>query len=229
MGKVFFSVAMSLDGFIAPVGMDLGLTVTEVEWSETRGRPAHVDHSDKDWLSQWMQLQNWAFQQKFFRENLGLGEGGETGPDNRILKETFERTGVSIMGKRMFDGGERHWPEDAPFHTPVFVLTHEEREPWERPGGTTFYFVNDGIHSALRQAQEAAGNRDIRIAGGADAILQYLNAGLVDEFTITLAPVVFGGGTRLFEGIDRTAIRLEINETITSPTVTHLRYTVPAA
>ena len=96
-----------------------------------------------------MELQQWIFPQRFFRENLKLGDGGEEGRDNDILRETFERTGVSIMGKRMFDLGEQVWPEEAPFHTPVFVVTHEEREPWERPGGTTFYFVNDGIESAL--------------------------------------------------------------------------------
>src|SRR5215210_7069483 len=107
MGKVFFSVGMTLDGFIAPEG--------------------------KDWMSQWMELQKWVFQQRFFRENLKLGEGGETGQDNQILEETFKRTGVSIMGKRMFDGGERFWPEEAPFHTPVFVLTKQVRSPWERP------------------------------------------------------------------------------------------------
>jgi dihydrofolate reductase len=171
-------------------------------------------------------MQQWIFQQKFFRENLGLGEGGETGRDNQFLEETFARTGVSIMGKRMFDGGERFWPEEAPFHTPVFVLTNQVRSPWERPGGTTFHFVNDGIESALRQAREAAGDRDIRIAGGADVIQQYLNAGLVDEFSVSMALVFFGGGRRLFEGIDRTQNGLEPVEAINSPLVTHLRYTV---
>src|SRR6266511_565518 len=155
MGNVFFSVGMSLDGFMAPEGMDL----------------AHADDPNyKDWLSQWMELQKWVSEQRFFRENLKLGEGGETGRDNRMLEETFNRTGVSIMGKRMFDGGERFWPEEAPFHTPVFVLTHQVRKLWERPGGTTFYFVNEGIDGALGQARKAAGNRDIRIAGGANAI-----------------------------------------------------------
>jgi dihydrofolate reductase len=86
------------------------------------------------------------------------------------------------MGKRMFEGGEQAWPEEAAFHTPVFVLTTEARSPWERPGGTTFHFVNDGIESALEQARDAAGGRDIRIAGGAHVIVQYLNAGLVNEF-----------------------------------------------
>jgi dihydrofolate reductase len=211
MGNVFFSVGLSLDGFIAPEGMDL----------------AHADDPDfKDWLSLWTDLQKWTVQQRFFRENLKLGEGGETGQDNRIQEETFNRTGASIMGKRMFDGGERFWPEEAPFHTPVFVLTNQVRSPWERPGGTTFYFINDGIESALRQAREVAGDRDIRIAGGANAILQYLNAGLVDEFSIALAPVFFGAGIRLFDGIDRRKVAVDIEEAMHSPLVTHLRYAV---
>jgi len=126
--KVFFDVVASIDGFVAPEGMDL----------------AHANDPEyKHWLSQWMRLQNWVFQQKFFRENLKQGEGGETGHDNGLLEETFKRTGVSIMGNQMFSGGERFWPEEAPFHTPVYVLTHKVRKPWERPGGTTFYFVND--------------------------------------------------------------------------------------
>ncbi len=126
----------------------------------------------------------------------------------------------------MFDGGEHNWPEEAPFHTPVFVLTKQVRDPWERPGGTTFHFVNEGSESALRQARAVAGGKDIRIAGGANAILQYLNVGLVDEFTIAIAPVFFGAGIRLFEGIDRQKVTVEIAETIPSTLVTHLRYTV---
>src|SRR5690349_11135770 len=148
-GKVFFSVSMSLDGFIAPASLD-----------DLMG-------------PQWMELQQWIFPLRFFRENLGLGEGGEEGRDNDIARETFERTGVSVMGKRMFDAGEHAWPEDAPFHTPVFVVTHEKREPWERAGGTTFCFVNDGIERALEQARDAAGDRDVRVAGGAETILEY--------------------------------------------------------
>jgi hypothetical protein len=108
-----------------------------------------------------------------------LGEGGETGQDNRILEETFKRPGVSIMGKRMFDGGERFWSEETLFHTPVFVVTKQVRRPWECPGGTTFHFVNDGIASALRQAHAIAGDRDTWIAGGANAIIQYLKRGPV--------------------------------------------------
>ena len=201
-GKVFFSVSMSLDGFIAPESVE-----------DLMGR-------------QWMELQQWIFPQRFFRENLKLGEGGEEGRDNDIVRETFERTGASVMGKRMFDAGEQAWPEEAPFHTPVFVVTHEERDPWERLGGTTFHFVNDGIESALEQARAAARERDVRIAGGGETILEYLNAGLIDEFTIALSPVLFGSGVRLFEGVDARRLALTPVRTEHSPRVTHLTYAV---
>jgi dihydrofolate reductase len=199
---VFFSVSMSLDGFIAPGSL-----------GELMGK-------------QWMELQQWVFRQRFFRDNLGLGGGGEEGRDNDIVRETFERTGASVMGKRMFDAGEQMWPEDAPFHTPVFVVTHEKRDPWERPGGTTFSFVNDGIESALDQAREAAGDRDGRSAGGGATILENLTAGLGEEFTIALSPVLFGSGVRLFEGVDAGRVALEPIRAESSPRVTHLTYAV---
>ena len=167
-----------------------------------------------------------AFPQRHFRENLKLGEGGEEGLDNDIARATYERTGASVMGKRMFDAGEQMWPEDAPFHTPVFVVTHEKRDPWERPGGTTFHFVNDGIVTALDQAREAAGDRDVRIAGGGATILEYVNAGLIDEFSIALSPVLFGSGIRLFEGVDASRVALEQIRTEPSSGVTHLTYAV---
>ena len=201
-GKVFFSVSMSLDGFIAPQTA-----------AELMGK-------------QWMELQAWVFPLRFFRENLKFGEGGEEGRDNDIARQTFERTGASIMGKRMFDAGEQMWPEEAPFHTPVFVVTHETRAPWERLGGTTFHFINDGIEAALKRARAAAGDRDIRIAGGGATILEYLNAGLVDEFTIALSPVLFGAGIRLFEGIDAARIALDLVQAEPSPRVTHITYKV---
>lgn len=208
--KVFVHVSMSLDGYLAPEGM-----VSHFE-----------DPEYKDWQDKWMNLQAWMLPLKFFRENLNLGEGGETGTDNDLVAATFRRTGAAIMGKRMFDQGEQAWPEEAPFHTPVFVLTHEKREPWERPGGTTFYFVNDGIHSALERAREVAGGQDIRVSGGAYTIAQYLNAGLVDELEIGLAPVIFAGGTSLAREINPERVALEIEEAIHSPRVTHLRYQV---
>ena len=210
-GTVFFAVSMSLDGFIAPAGMDL----------EHADDPSYLD-----WENQWAELQSWVFPQRFFRENLGLGEGGETGADNDMARGIFERTGATILGKRMFDGGELFWPDEAPFHTPVFVVTHTERTPWERPGGTTFHFVNDGIESALARARAASGDRDIRIGGGADLIQQYLRAGLVDEFTVSIAPVVLGAGIRLFDTLAFGQVGLRVMDTVPSPRVTHVRYAV---
>jgi len=208
--KVFFDVVSSLDGFIAPGGMELEHA---------------LDPEYKQWAKKWSELQYWVFQQKFFRENLKLGEGGETGDENRLLEQTFKRTGVSIMGKRMFDGGEKFWPEEAPFHTPVFVVTHVSREPWIRPGGTTFYFVNDGIRSALDQALKVASDRDIRISGGAITIQQYLNAGLIDEFTLHYSPVFFDEGYPLFSRINGNT-RVKIKSGYTSNYATHVTYEV---
>jgi dihydrofolate reductase len=200
--SVFIHMGMSLDGFIAgpnrgpknPLG-DRGVSIHE-----------------------------WMFKQRSFRRSHGMGDGGETGPDDRILEATIARIGANIMGKRMFEEGEANWPDEAPFHTPVFVLTHEKRSPWERPGGTTFYFVNDGIESALEQARSAAGKKDIRISGGRDVVHQFLQAGLVDELSLALAPVFLGEGLPLFERIGK--VDVEIAEAIHSPLVTHLRYRV---
>ncbi|MFJ9378204.1 dihydrofolate reductase family protein [Streptomyces sp. NPDC101455] len=216
-GKVFFSVTMSLDGFMAPEDVPVDYVFSPEGQSDPR---VHR------WMAKWSELQAWVFPLRFFRENLKLGEGGEEGRDNDIARETSERTGASVMGRRMFDGGELSWPEDAPFHTPVFVLTHTGRDPWERPGGTTFHFVDDGIESALDQAREAAGDRDVRIAGGAETIQQYLDSGLVDEFSIALAPVLFGTGIRLFDHVDPDRLTLNQTRTDTSSRVTHLTYTV---
>src|SRR5438045_7316418 len=201
-GKVFFSVTMSLDGFIAPESS-----------AELMGQ-------------QWMELQQWIFPQRYFRERLKLGEGGEEGRDNDIVRETFERTGASVMGRRMFDAGEHAWPEEAPFHTPVFVVTHEKRDPWKRAGGTTFHFVNDGIETALDQARAAAGDRYVRIAGRGATLLEHVNDGLIDEFSIALSPVLFGSGIRLFEGVDAGRLALEVVRAEPTQRVTHLTYAV---
>jgi len=200
-GTVFCSMTMSLDGFIAPEAPE-----------ELMGQ-------------RWLELQAWVFHTKFFRDNLGM-QGGEEGPDNDTARAIFARTGASVLGKRMFDAGEQMWPDNAPFHTPVFVVTHERRDPWERPGGTTFHFVNDGIEAALARARESAGHRDVRIGGGAATIVQYVNAGLVDELVIALSPVVFGSGIRLFDGIDATRVALEQVSAQPTQRATHLTYTV---
>ncbi len=209
MGKVFVNIGLSLDGYVAPEGMNI----------ENREQP-----DDKDWRAKWGALMGWVLKQQYFRENLKFGLGGETGPINDMLRHTMERSGANIMGKRMFDAGEHSWPQEAPFHTPVYVLTHARREPWVRPGGTTFHFFNDGPASALEQARESAGNRDIRISGGADVIQQYLNMGVIDELEIALAPVLFGGGRRLFENLHEAVPQFRIDKVLNTPDATHLRY-----
>ena len=209
MSKVFVNIGLSLDGFMAPEGMALE------HWST----PEY-----KNWGAKWGTLMGWILKQQYFRENIMLSSGGDTGPVNDMLRRTMERSGVSIMGKRMFEQGEVSWPEEAPFHTPVYVLTHEKREPWVRPGGTTFYFVNDGPARALAQAREIAGDRDIRISGGADVIQQYLNMGVIDELEIALAPVLFSSGRRLFENLHEGLPQFKIDRIFDTPDATHLRY-----
>ncbi len=206
MNTVFVNIGLSLDGYMAPDGM-------------TMGKPEY-----KNWGAKWGALMAWIINQQYFREKLKFGPGGETGTVNDMVRHTFERTGANIMGKRMFDQGEVSWPEEAPFHTPVYVLTHEKRDPWVRPGGTTFYFINEGSERALALAREMAGSRDIRISGGADVIQQYLNLGIVDELEIALAPVFFGGGRRLFENLSESGPQFRIETVFDGSAATHLRY-----
>lgn len=207
MSKIFVNIGLSLDGYMAPEGMIMD-------------NPEY-----KNWGVKWGAMMAWILNQQYFRENLlKLGPGGETGPVNDLVRITSERTGANIMGKRMFDQGEQAWPEEAPFRTPVYVLTHEKREPWVRLGGTTFHFINEGAERALELARESAGSRDIRISGGADVIQQYLNLGLVDELEIALAPVLFGGGRRLFENLREPGPQFRIDRVLDGPAATHLRY-----
>ena len=118
------------------------------------------------------------------------------------------------------------WPIEAPFHCSVYVLTKEKREPWKRPRGTTFFFVNDDIKTVLEKAKKAAWNKDVRISGGAQTIQQYLNDGLIDEFNIHIAPIMISKGVRLFENVEKEKFTVEIIDVINSPIVTHLFYKV---
>ena len=169
------------------------------------------------------QIHSWMFQQKAFWEYLGLEGGKEDGPDGKFIRDTIERTGAYIMGKRMFEEGEAVWPNDL-YKADVFVLTHEKREPWVQEGTTTFYFIQDGIESALEKARQSAKGKDIRIQGGANTIQQFLNAGLVDEFFIHISPVFLGTGIRLFDGMVKDKYNIQIAEVIHSDLTTHLRY-----
>ncbi|NNV53958.1 dihydrofolate reductase family protein [Limnovirga soli] len=201
MSKIIFDSGISLDGFFA---------------GDNRG-----PNNPMGGVSG--QIHAWMFQQKAFWEHLGMEAGQEDGPDGKFIRATIERTGAYIMGKRMFEEGEASWPNDL-YKADVYVLTHEEREPWVQEGTTTFYFINDGIESALNKAKQSAKGKDIRIQGGANTIQQYLQAGLVDEFFIHIAPVFLGTGIRLFEGIDNNTYHIAIEEVVPSTLTTHLRY-----
>jgi len=204
MSKVFVDAGISLDGFIA------GLN----------GGPKNPLGDEGTKIHQWM------YPLKSFREHLKLPGGESNSKDDDILEKIFNRIGANIMGKRMFEEGEANWPEEAPFHSSVYVLTHQSREPWKRKGGTTFYFVNEDIHSVLEKAKKDARNKNVRISGGADVIQQYLNAGLVDEFAIHVAPILLVKGVRLFDKIEKEKFSLEIIDVVNSSTVTHLFYNV---
>ena len=143
-------------------------------------------------------------------------------------------TGAVIMGRGMFGGGpglwdesrEGWWGDEPPFGVPVFVLTHHAREPLAMKGGTTFTFVTEGIESALEQARPAADGKDVAIAGGGRVVQQYLDAGLLDEFQVHVAPVLLGNGVRLFDQPGSDQIELAIARVVESEAVTHLQYRV---
>ena len=143
-----------------------------------------------------------------------------------IERERFQNVGAVVMGRRMFNLGEEPWGDDPPFHMPVFVLTHNARDPLVKKGGTTYFFVTNGIESALAQARKAAGHKNVIVMGGANAIQQFLKAGLLDEIHLTLVPVLLGEGIRLFENIGTKHIELEKISVMDDPGVTHLRFRV---
>jgi dihydrofolate reductase len=202
MGKVFVDITMSLDGFIAGPndGPELGLG----EGGE--------------------RLHEWVFGLASWREPHGLA-GGEVGRDSEILGEAVERTGAVVLGRRMFENA-KGWGDEPPFHVPVFVLTHEPREPVTKKGGTTFTFVTEGIESALEQASEAAGDKDVSLAGGANTIQQFLSAGLVDEMQIHVAHLLLRDGIRLFDHLGPEQIEVEGTRVVESPEVTHLKFRI---
>ena len=179
------------------------------------------------------QLHDWVVRLKAWRAHAGM-EGGEVNVSSALFDEEIANVGAEIMGRGKFGPPSRGpwgddpwrgwWGEDPPFHKPVFVLTHHEREPLAL-SDTTFTFVTDGIQSALERAREAAGDRDVFIGGGADVINQYLAAGLVDELELHVVPMLLGGGARLFEGVGPD-LRLEELRAVEAPGVAHLKYRV---
>jgi dihydrofolate reductase len=198
------------------------------------GYVAGPDQSEENPLGKGgMQLHEWAFSLAAWREPHGE-PGGEINASTRVVEESLENIGATVMGRKMFGGNgawgdepwEGWWGEDPPFHTPVFIVTHHARPPAAKSGGTTFTFVTDGIESALEQARSAAGGKDVALGGGASVAQQYLKAGLVDEMQIHLVPVLLGDGARLFENLDGAKLGLECVGSIAAPGVTHLTYRV---
>jgi dihydrofolate reductase len=208
--KVRCQIAMSLDGFVA------GPNQSEENPLGEGGE----------------QLHEWALALEAWRKPHGY-EGGEVNASSAVIEEAFENVGAIIMGRNMFGGGpgpwdsgwEGWWGDEPPFHVPVYVVTHHEREPIEKQGGSSFHFVTDGIEAALSQAREAAGDGSVDIGGGASVIQQFLRAGLVDEMQLHVVPVLLGGGERLLDGIG-TGLELSQTRVIEAPGVTHLRYNV---
>src|SRR3972149_6588273 len=203
MSKVFFQTGISLDGFMA---------------GDNRGPKNPLGDGGTT-------IHNWVYKQKAFWKLLGAEGGEEDTQDGDLIRNATSRTGAYIMGKRMFEEGEANWPEDL-YKAPVYVLTHEKREPWVQKGSTTFYFTNDKIENVLENAKNNANTKDIRIQGGANIIQQYLNAGFIDEFIIHIAPVFLGSGIRLFDRIDKSKVTVEVIEAINSSLVAHLKYKV---
>jgi dihydrofolate reductase len=211
MSKLRCDISISLDGFVA------GPNQSEENPLGEGGERLH------DWV---VPLAAW-------REAHGK-EGGEVNESARVLEEARENTGASVMGRNMFgpptagdwDDGQwtGWWGDDPPYHHPVFILTHHPRDPVVMEGGTTFHFVTDGIQSALEQAREAAGGKDVMLWGGAQAVQQYLAAGLLDELELHVTPVLLGGGARLFDNLGDANVQLEQVRAVEAPGVTHLKY-----
>jgi dihydrofolate reductase len=206
MSKVFAQISMSLDGYVA--GPNDG--------------PEHQIGENGESLHEWVVgLAGW-------RRAHGL-EGGEENAASSLIDEYTSRPGATILGRRMFDLGEPHWGDNPPYHTPVFILTHRSRPPLTKEGGTTYHFATDGVTTALEQARDAAGDRDISVAGGANVIGQFIAAGLLDELDVHIVPVLLGGGARLFDGLPPMLHAFEQTQVIASPGITHVRLSVTPA
>jgi len=176
-------------------------------------------------------LHQWLIPTRTFQRALFGKEGGTTGVDDDFAARGFQNVGAWILGRNMFGPVRGPWPDmnwkgwwgdNPPYHFPVFILTHHARSPIEMEGDTTFHFIPGGIREALDRAREAAGGLDVRIGGGANTIQQYLREGLIDELHVAIAPVLLGGGERLFEGVDLRASGYECIQFMASEKATHV-------
>ena len=203
------NISISLDGFVAGPNQSLENPIGEGG----------------------MRLHEWVFATAAWARRAG-GEVPPETADSEEVERQHENVGAFVMGRNMFSPGRGPWDtnwrgwwgENPPYHAPVYVLTHFPREPLEMEGGTTFFFVTDGVESAVRQAREAAGGRDVLVPGGAAAVRQVLAAGLLDQLTLHVVPVLLGSGERLLD--DAGDPRLTPLKVIGSPAVTHISYKV---
>jgi dihydrofolate reductase len=177
-----------------------------------------------------MRLHSWVLPTRTFQQALFGKSGGTTGVDDNFAARGFSNIGAWILGRNMFAPSRGPWPDDGwkgwwgdtpPYHTPVFVLTHHARAPIEMNGGTTFYFVTDGIHAALDRAREAANGKDIRI-GGVAVVRQYLQAGLIDEAHFAITSALLGSGEHVFGGMNLPALGYDIVEHAASESALHV-------
>ncbi|HEX2054015.1 MAG TPA: dihydrofolate reductase family protein [Actinomycetota bacterium] len=211
MSKLRFRISMSLDGYVAGPNQSV----------------------DQPLGAGGERLHEWVIALEPWREQHGL-EGGEQNESSRVVEESVANIAATIMGRNMFGGHPGPWSEDVPwrgwwgdnppFHHPVFVVTNYPRQPLELEGGTTFFFVTEGIHNALDRALEAAGESDVSLAGGANVAQQYLAAGLVDEMELHIVPVLLGGGERLFDNVGHDLHGLELVRTIATENVVHMKF-----
>ena len=176
------------------------------------------------------ELHRWFIGTKSFRTMIGQ-EGGSEGVDETFGHRSMDGFGAFILGRNMF-GAERGewsdaswkgwWGDNPPYHAPTFILTHHAREPIVLEGGTTFYFVTDGIHAALERARDAAGARDVKIGGGVSTVRQYLQAGLIDDLHLAFSPVLLGRGEALFEGLDLPTLGYRVTQSTATDLATHI-------
>jgi dihydrofolate reductase len=214
MGKSKAQISVSLDGFMA------GPNQSEENPLGEGGEGLH----------------EWVFKLAAWRDphDMDGGEGDEN-PSNAVIEAAQAGTGAVVMGRNMFGpvrgewGGEDWrgwWGEEPPFHTPVFVLTHHPRDSFEMEGGTSFHFVTDGIESAMAQAREAAGAKDVSIGGGASTLQQAIAARELDELLVHQVPILLGGGERLFDGLPAGAPSFELADVVRGPEALHLTYAI---
>lgn len=176
------------------------------------------------------EIMAWFMATKYWHTMQGQS-GGETGVDNSIAEQSMSGVGAWILGRNMFGPVRGAWPDESwrgwwgenpPYHVPVFVLTHHARPPLVMEGGTEFRFVTDGIHSALRQAKDAAGGRDVRIGGGVSTIRQFMRERLLDDVHLAMGPVLLGAGESLFAGLDARALGYECVKSVAGERATHI-------